>query len=50
MVFVIDKLKYYKFVGKIYGYFKICVYVAYAGLRISAHRDSPDDILSAVEK
>ena len=32
-----------------YGYFKICVYVAYAGLRISAHQDSPDDIHSAVE-
>ena len=30
-------------------YFKICVYVAYAGLRMSAHRDSPDDIHSAVE-
>ena len=32
-----------------YGYYKICVYVAYAGLRMSAHRDSPDDIHSAVE-
>ena len=25
------------------------IYVAYAGLRMSADRDSPDDILSAVE-
>ena len=35
-----------------YGYFKICVYiifVAYAGLKMSADRDSPDDIPSAVE-
>ena len=33
-----------------YRYFKICVYIygAYAGL-MSAHRDSPDDIHSAVE-
>ena len=50
MVFVIDQLKYYNLLAKYkYGYFKICVYVAYAGLRISAHRDSPDDIHSAVE-
>ena len=34
-----------------YRYFKICVYiyVAYPGLRMSADRDSPDDIHSAVE-
>ena len=47
MVFVIREIKIiYK-----YSYFKICVYiyVAYAGLRMSAHRDSPDDIHSAVE-
>ena len=52
MVFVIDKLNNINLSAKYkYGYFKICVYiyVAYAGLRMSADRDSPDDIHSAVE-
>ena len=48
---MIDKLNNINLSAKYkYVYYKICVYiyVAYAGLRMSADRDSPDDIFDFV--